>query len=522
MKKMYTNVDVNTVTFPFLCKLNEQEHITPDMLYPFIDVYRHTQITDFVININAKWSCTPSDVFMDYADVYESLTIGGERKDWTDKSVAFKGIYDIQQKHGIDIYAAWIDRCRQVGFTPWISFRMNDCHPASKNKSTSEKDFFVKASQNGWILGDEYGYYGGCFDYSIKEIREYYLDYIKEQTERYDVYGIELDFLREYHCFKYLTADMDECREIMTQFMREVRSITIAAEKIHGHEIKIMIRLPRDIEHCLYYGFDPAAMANEKLMDIVVPAPRFAGSDTGIDVHAWQRALPDVDIIPGIEAAIGVIDGKFVDTSKEIALGIAANYLSYEPKGIYLFNHFITPRFFTSFFSPLCELEERMVTANEPYEKSFAVLACAADYKTIYQSAVRFPIISEGFESCAGYPVMWRPIPAVVGVGGAAKTFEIRTGKIPSGKKCSVILGFYGTADRFDVTLNGNPIEGFEETDIGFIEGIGYQPKNAVPNGTVCYRAKFDESLLTSPVQTLKVSSRIEGKVLSWLEINVY
>jgi len=521
MKKMYMNTDINTGTFPFLNKLNEQEKITPDMLYPYIDVHRHTQITDFVMNICAKGSSTPSDVFMDYADIYESMIIGTDRSDSEEgKSAAFRGLYDIQKKHGIDVYATWIDRCRQVGFNPWFSFRMNDCHASTKTKSDSPKDFYVRASENGWILGEKYGYYSGCFDYSYEEVRNYYLSYIREQTQRYDVYGIELDFLREYHCFPYLTADMSECRAIMTQFMREVKAIVLDAERIHGHEMKIMIRLPRDIEHCLYYGFDPAVIAGEGLVDIVVTSPRFAGSDSGIDLDEWRRALPGVTVIPGIEAAVGIVDGKFVDTSKEIALGLAANYLSYDPAGLYFFNHFISPRIFSSFFSPLCEYEQKRLATHEPWEKSFAVLACAADYKTIYQSAIRFVIIPEGYEACAGYPEMWRPIPTEIGT--EKKSFALRTGLIPKGKKCSVILGFDGGAECFDVTLNGVSVTGFEKNNIGFIEGIGYQPGNAVSEKTVCYRAKFDESILTEPVQNITVKANRGTPTLNWVEINVY
>ncbi len=519
MKKMYMNTDINTGTFPFLCKLAEQEHITPDMLYPYVDVHRHTQITDFVMNICASGSNPPSDVWMDYADIYESNIVGEDKASASEKkAIAWRGIYEIQKKHGIDIYATWVDRCRQVGFNPWFSLRMNDCHPGSKNTTDSDKDFVVKAMTNGWMIGEEYGYYAGCFDYSHKEVRDHYLTYIKEQVGRYDIYGLELDFLREYHCFKYLTADMAECRKIMTGFVREVKAILLDAEKIHGHKIKLMIRLPRDIEHCLYYGFEPMAMASEGLLDVVVTSPRFSSSDSGINVDEWREALPGVEIVPGIEAALGIIDGKFVDTSKEIALGLAANYLSYDPEGLYFFNHFISPRIFSSFFSPLCEYEEMRISTHEPWEKSFAVLACAADYKTIYQSAVRFVMIPEGYESCSGYPTMWRPIPAKL--GEESKSFEIRTGAIPKGKKCSVIIGFEGGAEKFSAKLNGVALSDFEKTDVSFIEGIGYQPK--ISSGTVCYRAKFDESILAAPIQKLEVKSEKGIPILSWVEINVY
>ena len=517
MKKMYMNTDVNTATFPFFDKVAEQKRITPEMLYPYIDVHRHTQITDFVINVFAQVSTSDTDFGVDYADIYEASS---EEGGFFSRAKIWEGLYKIQRVHGIDVYSVWIDRCRQVGFNPWISFRMNDCHNPDTKAPVSENDFFFEARKNGWTLGEEYGYYRHCLDYSVSEVRSFMLSYTREQLSRYNVYGLELDFLREYHCFKYLSADMAECRNIMTGFIREVKNIVTDCEKIHGHKIKLMLRLPRDIEHCLYYGFDPVEMAKEKLIDTVVPSPRFAGSDSGINVDAWRAALPGVEIIPGIEAAVGVIDGKFVDTSKEISLGLCANYLSYAPDGLYFFNYFITPRIFESFYDEMCESEKERIEGNEPYEKSFITLQCGADYKTIYQSAIRFVIIPEGFEACAGYPTMWRPIPREL--GECACSFELRTGAIPKGKKCAVILGFDGEAEGFDVAVNGTRVGGFEKIDMGFIEGIGYQPRRAVSEKTVCYRGTFDESVLTSPTQIVNVSSHTEGKILNWVEINVY
>jgi hypothetical protein len=308
----------------------------------------------------------------------------------------------------------------------------------------------------------------------------------------------------------------------MTHFIREVKSITVGAEKIHGHKIKVMLRLPRDIEHCLYYGFDPVTFANEKLVDVVVASPRFWGSDSGIDVDEWRRNLPGVEIIPGIEAAAAIVDGKFVDTSKEIALGLCANYLSYNPEGIYFYNQVIQHNFFGR-FSKFSELEKEriaMADGDDPSGRDFAVLLCGADYKTIHNSAVRFVIIPEGYEGCAGYPTMWRPIPT--NVGAEFKTFDVRTGDIPKGKRCSVILGFDGGVDSFDVSVNGVSVENFKKINIGFIEGIGYQPEMVVSKTTVCYRATFDESILISPVQKVNVKSSSENAILNWVEINVY
>ena len=148
------------------------------------------------------------------------------------------------------------------------------------------------------------------------------------------------------------------------------------------------------------------------------------------------------------------------------------------------------------------------------------MLSAGADYSTIYKHATRFVIIPEGYEACAAYPTMWRPIPAEICDTG--RIFELRTGLIPNGKRCAVVLGFDGGAENFEVEINGTPVAGFRKISIGFIEGIGYQPKNAVPENTVCYSAKFDESLLLSPKQSVTVRSRIGVPTITWVEINVY
>ena len=115
---------------------------------------------------------------------------------------------------------------------------------------------------------------------------------------------------------------------------------------------------------------------------------------------------------------------------------------------------------------------------------------------------------------------MWRPIPTEIDNRG--KSFELRTGVIPKGKRCAVVLGFDEGAEDFTAEVNGTPIGGFRKINIGFIEGIGYQPEKAVSEKTVCYSARFDESLLTSPIQNVSVKSNKGTPTLSWVEINVY
>ena len=526
MKKLYVNVDINSKPFPFLEKLSEQERITEDMLYPFVDVYRLTGATDILINVYCMFSGVKSEFLPDYREIMAG------RENWGDRAFFYRtweGLYNVQENHGIDVYGTWIDRCRQVGLNPWISIRMNDCHGSSNRKSLSKKDLFEKALAEGWVLGEDYGYYKTCYDYSVKEVRDRMLGYIRELVTKYDPYGLELDFLREYHCFRYLTANMDECREIMVGFIRDVRAILDERGEVYGHRIKILMRVPRDVAHCYYYGFDIERMAKEGLIDVVNASPRFTASESGIDVDEWRRALPGVEIIPGLDGTLGLVgDNRFCTMlCREMIFGLAANYLSYDPEGLYVYNCFISPHMFWNMYTPLCKTEQYIlddcdeVLRPEPgITMRLMNLIAITNYDMLQNSALRFVIIPEAFEACAGYPKMWRPLPAEI--GAEPTCLDIRTGVIKKGKKCSVIVGFEGGHSDFEASLNGCKLDGFEVVDLRFLEGIGYQPDNCVTKNTVCYRAKFDEDILTAPTQKLEVRSDRGDLTLTWAEINVY
>ena len=129
--------------------------------------------------------------------------------------------------------------------------------------------FYYTALKNGWVLGENYGYYKGCYNYAVPEVREKMLSYIREQVTRYDVYGLELDFVREIQCFPHMTADRVECTRIMNGFIRQVKAIVREAEAVHGHPVKIAIRVGRDMTHTLHYGLDPVYWAKEKLFDVL-------------------------------------------------------------------------------------------------------------------------------------------------------------------------------------------------------------------------------------------------------------
>ena len=331
------NIDANSTRIPFLNSVvnTASRETVREALRPFVAQYAGTQITDVLFNIFCQYSATPSEVFTTEVDKYLQTSENGIPVNYSDY---YRAPYTLS-KWGVDDFEVWIEQCRELGLRPWISLRMNDCHDPDEETSFLRGDFFYEAREKGWMIGKEYDYFRNCYDYAVPQVREKMLAYTGEQLMRYDVYGLELDWMREITCFK--EQGKPENIEIINEFMREVNSIRRAAEKKWGHEIKIMCRLPRDYTQSLLYGFDAAAWACEGLVDAIVVTPRWESNDSAMPLHQWRAALAGSNI--KIYAGLEILTNRASDeayTTPRVAQGYAAQYLSAGADALYLYNYY--------------------------------------------------------------------------------------------------------------------------------------------------------------------------------------
>ena len=513
MKRVYMNIDINSITVPFLNNAAKQESVTRDMLYPLVDIYRETEVTDLLFNIFAQSSFPETEYWDSYSDIYERRFENGKEVDYTEY---LYGPHRIIRELGIDVFDVWIKRARENGHRAWISLRMNDAHCFKLDTVWIRSRYYYDAKARGLTIGEDYGYYKGCYDYGYEEIREKMLGYIKEQLSKYDVDGLELDFSREIQLFKYLTADMDECRKIMTEFVRRVKKTVTECEKIHGHKIKLAIKCMRDFVNNSFYGLDVLEIAKEGLIDLVIPGPRFRSSETGIPLDEWRAAMPGVEVVPTIESALGVVNEKFRAMTREVVKGVVLNYLTYEPDGIYYFNYFVSPHAYTEEYTGVAVGED----TTWPSMRNYNIITTPLKYEAFHRSAVRFVLIPQSTEGYAKVAPVWQPIPTPVTAEG--KSFELRTGPIPDGKKLSLILGFKNYTGGAKVTVNGYECRDFVKTSLDFIEGIGYQKAGYTEPDTVCYKCSLDGVPMDELIQKIKISSDSEAEILTWVEINCY
>lgn len=482
---MYLNIDINTICTPFLNGLAKNKNITEKSVASMIDIYKNTGVKHILFNIFGQYSAVDSDVFTTYADKFMQKEENGIEVDYKDFYV---GIYTANKEYGIDPYDIWIKECKESGINPWISVRMNDCHHPDNEVSFLRSNFFYEAKEKNWMVGEKYGYFKNAFNYAVPEVRKKMLDYIEEQINRYDVYGIELDFMRDIFCFDYIDSDNSECVEIMNNFLREVKKITKSAEDKWGHKIKTAIRLNRDIDQSKIFGFDARSWEKESLADIIIPSPRWQCSDSLIPIEVWKQELPETTVLACVETLVGTRFGGDAVATAEIARGIAGGYLSRGADGIYLYNYFG---------------EERCL------KRDCEVYRTCSSLEEIVKHPIRYVVIGQektmapyGTEPCTPFPM---------DVTGDEAEIVIATADITKGKTVSLIVGFLaGSPDTCDILFNGQVCTGFEKIDTP-------EPKYAMDPDTVCYRCKvkFAEG------RKQKIGFRSQKATVSWIEIDV-
>lgn len=427
--KLFINIDETSQVPDYMEYLNGKETITEDDLTYYVKPYYGTQVTDVLIGICGQSSMTKS----------EYITWRGDKVKWTEedgKPVDYSSIrywmYRLQGE-GIDPVPYWLKGCRDNGINPWLSFRMNDCHDSDKETSFLRGELFYIARENGWMIGKEYGYYHTCFDYSVPQIREIMLGYIREQILRYDTYGIELDWQREMYCFDYLHEDNDKIVGIMNGFMRDVNAVVREAEEKWGHDIKITARLMRDIEQCKVFGFDVRTWEKESLVDSITVTPRFTSCDSGMDIAKWKRELPSLEIYAGIETRV-CPDGTCVEgavANAVVARGYAAEYLSEGADGAYFFNYYAYPNYSRN--PELYNTCGTLSTALNSYRR----------HVMTYQD-----IAPEGGDR-------YEPLP-VASLKNHAATLSQKTGFIPEGATVRVYVGFTGKVKSSQITVTND------------------------------------------------------------------
>lgn len=314
------------------------------LLDQYVDLLAEAGVSVLLCNTNARKTNYDSDVWETFWEGYDP--------DGPDDQPFLKPIsppdipnwrrmvHSMYALHaqGVDYPARMGERCRQRGISPWISLRMNDVH---ENHNLAHPFHGAMWRDERYFRGGDMSYYARGLDYAHPEVRAMYRKLIVESLQRYDIDGLELDFMREPYLFRQ--GAEQEGAAILREWLRGVRRLVHDAAVRRGHPIALGVRVPSRLEVARSWGLDAVRWAREGLVDVIVVTPRWATLEYDMPLEEWAQALADTEVTlaGGLEALYRPTPGSpAVNASAEQATGAAVNVLASGADVVYLFNYF--------------------------------------------------------------------------------------------------------------------------------------------------------------------------------------
>ena len=350
-------------------------------------------------------------------------------------------------RQGIDVPACWIDRCRERGIAAWVSLRMNDVHGNECPDRGDHSTFFREHPEYRRGPFHPNRRQSLAFDYAHDEVRQHYRRLIEEQLDRYDIDGMELDFMR--HEAYFAVGRELAGGAIMTAWLEEVRGLVRAAADRRGHSIQLGVRVASRPKTSRRLGLDAVTWAKKGLVDWVVPTPSVGAIATEFDmpIHLWRDLLEPygVNLAGCLEPGVLRYPGASYDPpTPETAVGSAVAVLAGGADALYLFNYFpdrVTRRFGWSprqYDETLGAMAspEKLLALPRRHIVTFRELLAPGELVP-RNNLLLFPKLSGGLTEIDS------PLPVI----GSDLVFRLQTGPKPSGRKVRVVIGLEKDTD---------------------------------------------------------------------------
>ena len=337
---------------------------------------------------------------------------------------------------GIDQFEVWLKRCRELGIEGWLTMRMNDCHGLCQNANgdTAKGGMSIWASElwksNPQLRRASYRFersWEGAFDFGKAEVRKHHLALVEELFGRYDMHGLELDWMR---WGMYFAPGFErENKALLTEFVGEIRKLADKAEARLGHPIKLAHRIPANPEACLNCGFDLIAWGRRGYADMVTLSSFLCGANFDLPIELWQAILPEGTVINAYVESIAESYPGNSSGSYEFLAGAAAAAWSAGADNLYLFNECYresdNPELLKCLLRDLCSAE-RLQKLPRRLPVTFPQVSIAGDTpRTVLPVPLRQPKIGSAFSRMA-----------------ENITVRLQAGKVAADGRCLLRLGF--------------------------------------------------------------------------------
>ena len=227
------------------------------------------------------------------------------------------------------------------GIEAFASIRMNDVHdsfvPGIKtNWKRNHPEYLVSSGGEQAV----HKLYATAQDYSHGAVRMRKFEIIEEVCERYDIDGVELDYLRHPVLFSSVMqgrAATDKEVAIMTSFMVRIRERMDEIAARRKRPLLLAARVPDTIELSKRIGLDVETWLKRDLVDLLFIGGGYAPFSLSVADIAKVAHRHDVPVYPCINW------GPLRDFTSEAefrqgARSLAAKWLGAGADGIYLWN----------------------------------------------------------------------------------------------------------------------------------------------------------------------------------------
>jgi len=333
--------------------VNKVGEMGADLINRYIDQLAEAGIGTFVSCGNGQRTNYPSKVWQTEWDGY--IPGGPDDQPMLGSSSDLSRDLDRQRMENLfklgqseeDFHHLAAKRCRhhKIGF--WMSIRMNDVHACTNDQSPLLSRFFLEQKHNGQLRAPHRLHEGWwnwhALDWERADVQEHFWKLVCEQLERYDLDGLELDWMRIAYHFR-------PGRELaggkaLTIWLRRVRNACDQAAERLGHPVALGVRVPACPQTARRCGLDAVEWARQGLIDLLVPTPTWATADFDMPMELWSRLVEGtgVTLAGGLEVRYqSVPNGSFRKMNPALTLGAAAGIFHGGADCIYLFNYFPT------------------------------------------------------------------------------------------------------------------------------------------------------------------------------------
>ena len=246
---------------------------------------------------------------------------------------------------GLDPIQVMADFCHDNGMEIFWDMRMNDTHDAMIGGYGPYLRPRLKLEHPEYLVGsaDKQPPHGtwSSVDFAAPEVRDIAYRFFEEVCRKFDVDGLEMDFLR-HPCFFKTVAEggqaTQEELDMMTDLLRRIRKMTEREGMRRGRPFLIAIRIPDSVEYCRGLGLDVETWLAEGLVDILSGTCYFR-------LNPWEYLVDlghrhDVVVYPTLSDSRVQGETRFRRSSIESYRARAMRAWAAGADGIYIFNYF--------------------------------------------------------------------------------------------------------------------------------------------------------------------------------------